>query len=65
MQKRKSRWCGARSRSTLGLGRRGVEELVRGHVRIGQAMDGLATAWHSRKQFSALHEAVQAVYEAW
>lgn len=44
---------------------RRAEELVRRHVRIGQAMDALAVAWQSTKRFNALHEAVLAVYEAW
>ena len=44
---------------------RRAEVLVRGHVRIAHAMDALAAAWQSTKQFNALHEAVLAVYEAW
>ena len=42
-----------------------VEKLVRGHVKVAQAMDALVAEWQSTKRFNALHEAVLAVYEAW
>ena len=42
-----------------------TERLVRGHVKIAQAMDTLSTAWQSKARFGALYDAVLAVYEAW
>ena len=41
-----------------------AEKVVRGHMRIAQAMDALAVAWQSTKRFNVLHDAVLAVYEA-
>lgn len=42
-----------------------TERLVRGHVKIAQAMDTLSTSWQSTARFGALYDAVLAVYEAW
>ena len=45
-----------------------TERLVRGHVKIAQAMDTLSTSWQSKARFGALYDAVLAVlavYQAW